>query len=134
MTWALYTTWEDATEIEKGFQETGLTGPLRTKLRGYLDGGLRDWRITGVCIPPEHPCFYADGVSSGEMGHCAIVVPCTFGTLSDFRSLLRALIGKNPGAEYYRWFEPFLGDTGGGQWAAVDPYPPPPGYFTGMFC
>ncbi len=131
MTWALYSTWEDLTAIEDGLREDNLTGSERNKLRNYLNGGLRDWRTTGICIPPEHPCFATDGVSSGPMGHCMVAVVCTFGTLADFRSLLRGLIGKNPGAGYFEWLEPFIVSTG---WYAVDPYPPPAGYFTGMIC
>lgn len=129
MTWALYSTWEDLTAIEAGFQETGLSGPLRNKLRGYLDGGLRDWRLS-PCIPPEHPCFATDGVSSGPMGHCMVVVVCTFGTLADFRSLLQQLIGKNPGAAYYTFVQDFIMNG----WMAVDPYPPPAGYWDGRTC
>ncbi len=129
MTWAIYSTWEDLTEIEKGFQEQGLNPSQVNKLRSYWNGGLKDWR-NGQCIPPEHPCYASDGVVSGPMGHCMIVVPVTFGTLADFRSLLRTLMGKNPGAEYYRWLEPFMANG----WYAVDPYPPPAGYFAGMTC
>src|SRR5215211_7066230 len=116
MTWALCSTWEDLTAIEAGFQEMGLTGPQRNKLRSYLDGGLLDWRTTGVCIPPEHPCYATDGISSGPMGHCMVMVLCTFGTLADFRTVLQSLIGKNPEAGYYVWLQDFILNG----WYAVD--------------
>ncbi len=140
MTWALFAPWEDMLAIEAGFKETGLSGQERNKMRNYWSGGLSGWR-TAPCIPPEHPCFATDGVSStwvdGIVGGtptstCMRMIVVTFGTLADFRSLLRACIGKNPDAEYYRWLEPYLGDTGNGQWYAIDPHPAPAGYFTGM--
>jgi hypothetical protein len=130
MTWALCSTMEDMLSIEAGFKETGLSGPLRTKLRNYWNGGLSNWR-NGICIPPEHPCFASDGVESVPGGTCMRVVVCTFGTVADFRSLLRELIGKNPEAGYYVWLEPFIASTG---WYCVEPWPPPADYFDGMIC
>jgi hypothetical protein len=63
-------------------------------------------------------------------GTCMRMVTCTFGTVEDFRSLLRELIGKNPDAGYYEWLEPFIASTG---WYAVE-LPIPDGYFDGMVC
>jgi hypothetical protein len=130
MAWALFSTMEDMVSIEAGFKETGLSGPMRTKLRNYWNGGLSGWR-TAPCIPPEHPCFASDGVESVPGGTCMRMIVCTFGTVADFRSLLRELIGKNPDAGYYVWLEPFIAETG---WYAVDPWPAPAGYFDGMVC
>jgi hypothetical protein len=129
MTWALFSTMEDMVSIEAGFKETGLSGPMRNKLRNYWNGGLSGWR-TAPCIPPEHPCFATDGVESIPGGTCMRMITCTFGTVEDFRSLLRELIGKNPEAGYYVWLEPFIASTG---WYAAE-LPIPAGYFDGMIC
>ncbi len=145
MTWALFSTIEDMELIEAGFKETGLTGPQRNKLRDYWAGGLSGWR-TAPCIPTTHPCFATDGVRSREpieigtgpndepiydTPTCMRMIVVTFGTVADFRSLLRTLIGKNVSAGYYVWLEPFIESTG---WYAVDPWPAPAGYFDGMIC
>jgi hypothetical protein len=139
MTWALFAPMEDMEYIAAGFKETGLSGPLRNKLRNYWDGGLSDWQ-TAPCIPADHPCFATDGVSSTWVdgivggtptGTCMRMIVVTFGTVADFRSLLRELIGKNPDAGYYVWLEPFIASTG---WYAVDPWPAPAGWSTGMIC
>jgi hypothetical protein len=130
MSWALFSTIEDMTAIAAGFQETGLSGPLRNKLRSYWNGGLSGWQ-TAPCIPVEHPCWATDGVESVPGGTCMRMVTVTFGTVADFRSLLRELIGKNPDAGYYVWLEPYIASTG---WYAVDPWPAPAGYFDGMIC
>ena len=148
MTWALFSTMEDMEAIAAGFKEDGLSGPLRTKLRGYWSGGLSGWQ-TAPCVPVEHPCFATDGVASmpprevwvlddsENGGHwetitstCMRMVTCTYGTVVDFQSLLRELIGKNPGAEYYTFLEPFITETG---WYAVE-LPIPDGYFDGVVC
>lgn len=133
MTWALYSTPEDMEQIEAGLSEVGLSSQDRNRVRPYVNNGLGQWR-TAPCIPPEHPCFASDGVASVPGGTCMRVIVCTFGTLADFRALCRDLITKYPQASVFRFFEPFMGSTGGGQWYAVDPYPPPPGYFDGMTC
>jgi hypothetical protein len=136
MTWALFAPMEDMAAIAAGFKETGLSGPMRNKLRNYWDGGLSDWQ-TAPCIPSDHPCFASDGVSSmwvdGIVGGtptstCMRMITCTFGTVADFQSLLRELIGKTPEADYYTFVEPFITQTG---WYAVET-PIPVGYFTGM--
>jgi hypothetical protein len=145
MTWALFSTMEDMESIAAGFKETGLSGPLRNKLRNYWNGGLSSWQ-TAPCIPPEHPCYATDGVMSrpprpigttpeGEVIYdeptCMRMIVCSFGTVTDFRALLRELIGKNPEAGHYEWLEPYIASTG---WYAVDPWPAPAGYFDGMVC
>lgn len=119
-------------QIENGLSELGMSNQDRNRVRPYVNGGLGNWR-NAQCIPPEHPCFATDGVDAGD-GHCMVVVPCTFGTLGDFRQLCRDLLAKYPQASVFRFFEPFMGQNTGGQWFAVDPYPPPAGYFTGMTC
>jgi hypothetical protein len=144
MTWALFSPMEDMLEIEKGFKETGLTTAQRNRMRSYWSGGLNTWR-DAPCIPPEHPCFATDGVMSRpprEIGTtpegtpiydtptCMRMIVCTFGTVNDFRLLLRQLIGKNPDAGYYVWLEPFIAETG---WYAVE-LPIPTGHFDGMTC
>jgi hypothetical protein len=58
------------------------------------------------------------------------VITCTHGTLADFRDLIRILRSKYPQARVFDFFEPFMGNG----WYAVDPYPPPDGYFNGMTC
>lgn len=150
MTWALYATPSDMEQIEAGLSEIGMSNQDRNRVRPYVNGGLGNWR-NAPCIPPEHPCFASDGVSSGSQqvwvddgngeGHwetivwgCMREIVCTHGTLADFRALCRTLITKYPQAAVFRFFEPFMGDTGGGAWYAVDPYPPPAGYFDGMTC
>jgi hypothetical protein len=145
VTWALFSTMEDMLEIEKGFKEVGLNTSQRNKLRSYWNGGLSAWR-TAPCVPSEHPCFPMDGITSRapqQIGTtpeglpmyddptCMRIIVCTFGTVADFRLLLRTLVGKNPDSGYYVWLEPFIAETG---WYAVDPWPAPPGYFTGMVC
>lgn len=144
MTWAIYAPWDDMLAVEAGFKETGLNGSDRNKMRSYWAGGLSTWR-TAPCIPPEHPCFATDGVMARPpqiIGYnpdgtpiydeptCMRLIVMSFGTLADFRSLLRSVIGKNPEAGHYVFWEAFLGNG----WAAVDPYPPPAGYWTGKTC
>jgi hypothetical protein len=133
MTWALFSTYEDMEVIESGLVETGLTQQEKNRLRPYINGGLGNWR-NAPCIPPEHPCYATDGVESVPGGTCMRTIVCTHGTLEDFRDLLRKLQAKYPHAQVFSFFEPFMGNTGGGQWYAVDPYPVPPGYFNGMTC
>jgi hypothetical protein len=148
MTWALFSTMEDMAAIAAGFKEDGLSGPLRVKLRGYWNGGLSDWQ-TAPCIPADHPCWDSDGVASmpprevwvsdesDAGGHwetitstCMRMIVCTFGTVADFQSLLRELIGNTPEADYYTFIEPFITQTG---WYAAET-PIPAGYFDGMIC
>jgi hypothetical protein len=130
MTWALYAPMEDMTAIVAGITEVaGLTPQERNRLRDYWQGGLNQWQ-TAPCIPTDHPCWATDGVASTVGGTCMRVIVCTHGTLADFRALVAQIQEKNPAATVFRFFEPFMGNG----WFAVDPYPPPAGYFTGRTC
>ena len=129
MTWAIYSTPEDLSLMESALNTSGMAANDRNALNRYLQAGFNNWR-TAPCIPPEHPCWATDGQESTPGGTCMRVVVINNGTLADFRALIRSLLAKYPSAADMRFFEQFMGNG----WYAVDPYPPPPGYFSGMTC
>lgn len=130
MTWAIYSTPEDLSLMESSLNLAAMTPSDRNSLNRYLQAGFNNWR-TAPCIPPEHPCFASDGQASTPGGTCMRVIVISNGTLEGFRTLVRALRAKYPSVADLDFFvEEFLGNG----WYAVDPYPPAPGYFTGMTC
>ena len=130
MTWAIYAPVEDMVGyITRALQTVPFTTSERNAINRYLDNGMTAWP-TAPCIPPEHPCFATDGVDAGD-GQCMRVIVITNGTLAGFKTLLQNAITKYPNeAQALRDFLLLLSIP----WYAVDPYPPPVGYFTGMTC
>lgn len=128
--WAIYSTPEDLTRyIEETLQTTPFTTAERNAINRYLDNGITAWP-SAPCIPPEHPCFATDGVESTPGGSCMRVIVVNNGTKAAFRNLLVNAITKYPQSQALRAFRDLLDIP----WYAVDPYPPPAGFFTGMTC
>ena len=98
----------------------------RAKVDRYLRAGFACWQ-DAPCIPPEHPCCPTDCVESTPGGTCMRVVIMNFGSLDDFRALLRELIAKYPHSLILTPYETFLGNG----WYAVDPYRRLPDTLTG---
>ena len=130
MTWAIYSTPEDLTAyVDQALAQTPFTNQERNAINRFLDNGISAW-ATAPCIPSDHPCFATDGVESTPGGSCMRVLVVTNGTKAQFLGLLDNAIAKYPESAPLKSFRRLLTIP----WYSVDPYPPAPGFFTGMTC
>ena len=122
MAWAIYSTPEDLQELVAGLNTSGLTAPERNAVRRFLNGALENWENQPM-IPTSHPCYATDGQTMR-------VVVIQNGSLAEFRARLAELIQRYPDRAILRAYY----ELSGNGWYAVDPHPPPEGYFTLMEC
>jgi hypothetical protein len=124
MAWALFLPPQDLQELQRGLDTSGMSNPDRNAANRYLTPITNNWQ-TAPLIPPEHPCYWADG------GESRVLVINT-GSLAEFRALLRSLYAKYPSATYVYGLEIIMGEP----WYALDPYPPAAGTnpWEGVIC
>jgi hypothetical protein len=120
--WAICFTPEDFDELKADFRESGLTGGERNTLRRYVTGGFDGWD-TAAMIPVEHPCWESDGATM----RCVVL---NQGSRAEFLGMVATLAQKYPDRAQLRQYHELLSKP----WVAVDPWPPPEGYFGGMTC
>jgi hypothetical protein len=151
MTWAIYTAPQDAAVIESGFQQAGLTGGEWNRIRDYAEAWVAG-RANAPVIPPEHPCWETDGGTEPRLdGEAPLpplpgqpappdtrtdqrmrVIVMSHGTKAGWLAEMQRLLNRGQkDREMLRFFHDFISTV---PWYAVDPYPPPVGFFDGMEC
>lgn len=142
MTWAIYATPEDWAVITSGFAQAGLTGGEWNRIKDYAAAGVAGWNAN-IPIPPEHPCYPFDGPNgtwtnpeTGLVepigGRYARVIVMTHGTKAGWLAEMERLLNRPArDREMIRFFYTYISTV---PFYAVDPYPPPPGFFDGMSC
>jgi hypothetical protein len=124
MTWAIYTTPEDKDVIVSGFTQAGLSQGEWNRIRDYATAFSAGWGAN-IPVPPEHPCHIHDAATMR-------VVVITHGTKAGWLAEMKRLLDRpQKDREQLRFFYTFISLV---PWYAVDPYPPPPGFFAGMTC
>jgi hypothetical protein len=150
MTWAIYTTPQDAAEIVSAFTQAGLNGGEWNRIKDYAAAWLEGWNAA-LIIPPEHPCWETDGgteprylpapfpplpgqpASPADLTDQRMrVVVISHGTKAGWLAEVQRLLNRpNKDREILRPYFEFISTS---PWYAVDPYPPAEGFFTGMTC
>jgi len=127
MTWAIFTTPEDAAEIESAFTQAGLTQGEWNRIRDYV-AAWQTGKAANTPLPAEHPCFATDGATMRT-----IVI--SHGTKADWLSEVQRLLNRpQKDRNVLRPYFELISET---TWYAVDPWPPAvplSQFFSGMTC
>lgn len=127
MVWAVYTTPEDAAEIESAFTQAGLTQGEWNRIKDYVSAWVAG-KAENTPLPPEHPCFATDGAT-------ARTIIITHGTKQGWLAEVQRLLNRpQRDREILRPYFTFISQS---PWYAVewpDNQPPPPEFWAGMTC
>jgi hypothetical protein len=145
MTWAIYATPEDWTEITSGFAQAGLTGGEWNRIKDYVAAGVAGWNAD-IPVPPEHPCYADDGPNGGWTnpetgqrepigGRYMRVIVMTHGTKAGWLAEMDRLLSRpQRDRERIRFFRTYIATV---PWYAVEwptGQPPPASFWQGMTC
>lgn len=124
MAWAIFTTPEDAAEIESAFTQAGLTQGEWNRIRDYVSA-WQTGKAANTPLPVEHPCFATDGETMRT-----IVI--SHGTKAGWLNEVQRLLNRpNRDREILRFYFTFISTS---PWYAVENWPVPAGFFDGMTC